>query len=101
MSTRPKDLTGWGFGRLTAIALLPPDRRASGRSMRQWKCLCSCGAVVIVRSANLLSGDSRSCGCLNRDKLHAKYNTGHYLYPVWGSMKDRCTNPNNSNWKHY
>lgn len=35
----------------------------------RWICRCDCGTIKIVSSNNLRSGSSKSCGCLNRDKL--------------------------------
>jgi len=60
-----KDITGQRFGRLVAIRPLP------GRLDRVvvWECLCDCGNPVEVRSTNLRSGITRSCGCLAIDDL--------------------------------
>jgi len=54
------DLTGRRFGRLTAI------RRAGTihRHWATWRCLCECGRRVTVRAWCLISGTTRSCGCL-------------------------------------
>lgn len=34
-----------------------------------WKCLCDCGVVKIVNGANLRSGHTRSCGCLQKETV--------------------------------
>lgn len=55
------DLKGKAFGYL--IALEPTDKRI-GRFII-WKCRCKCdGKIIEVSSANLVSGHTRSCGCL-------------------------------------
>ncbi len=64
-----KDLTGMTFGRLTVLGFdhkNPVDRCA------YWKCQCSCQnkTIVVVKSSNLLNGNSKSCGCLQKDKMH-------------------------------
>jgi len=59
-----KDLTGQRFGRLTVIEL--SDKR-SGRNV-VWRCKCDCGNEVYVRSANLVTEDTKSCGCLQKEK---------------------------------
>lgn len=57
-----KDLTGMQFGRLTAMERLPEKKGSS----YLWLCQCSCGNTVKVRTAALLSGNTKSCGCLKR-----------------------------------
>lgn len=52
------DLTGQLFGDLKAIKYL-------GKSM--WECKCSCGAIVNIRSDNLLSSEITCC---NNKNLH-------------------------------
>lgn len=54
-----KDLTNQRFGKLTAIE--PTKERLNGQVV--WKCLCDCGNEAYVRSYNLVSGSSQSCGC--------------------------------------
>jgi hypothetical protein len=60
-----RDLTGDIFGRLTVerqyIRLTVCDE---GRTESLWLCKCLCGAEHIARMKNLLSGGTRSCGCL-------------------------------------
>ena len=54
------DRTGQKFGKLTVIAR---DLTASiGNAV--WICQCDCGRSVTVRSNNLVSGNTRSCGCV-------------------------------------
>jgi 5-methylcytosine-specific restriction endonuclease McrA len=57
------DLTGRIFGRLTAIE----DTGERYRGAIMWLCICSCGAKTRVRSKNLLSGKTKSCGCLQKE----------------------------------
>lgn len=48
------------FGRLTVIELIAVnDHRQS-----VYHCVCRCGAQVAVTHTNLVSGNTRSCGCL-------------------------------------
>jgi hypothetical protein len=39
----------------------------------RWICRCDCGSMINVRSWHLLSGDSRSCGCLNKKLVTARF----------------------------
>jgi hypothetical protein len=34
---------------------------------RVWKCLCDCGRECVARQDKLLSGRTKSCGCLNAE----------------------------------
>lgn len=55
------NLTGRTFGRLTVLA---PIDVIVDRGRTLYECRCECGKTVITRRDNLLSGDTRSCGCL-------------------------------------
>jgi hypothetical protein len=55
----PLDLTDRPFDDLTARRLEGRDKK--GR--RLWLCDCKCGGTAIVAAGNLLSGNTRSCGC--------------------------------------
>ena len=64
--TKRADLTGRRYGKLTAVKYIG-DRR--------WECKCDCGNVVAVRTSNLTSGHTTSCGCnklLNDKRVGAK-----------------------------
>lgn len=52
----PTDIVGRTFDRLTVVAL-------ATRNPVRWQCQCSCGGSVIARTANLTTGNTRSCGC--------------------------------------
>ena len=67
-----KNLTGKNFGRLTALSLEPEGimtdiRGIQHPSRRAWICRCSCGTELKVRADRLLSGKTKSCGCLLTD----------------------------------
>jgi hypothetical protein len=65
--TKP-NLIGKIFGKLTVIS------KADEHKFHQqyWNCLCSCGVTTITTSAKLLSGHTKSCGCLHRKDLLGK-----------------------------
>lgn len=60
------DLTGQNFGKLTVIE--PAAQRDSIGSVR-WLCRCSCGSETVVSAYNLKSGNTRSCGCLKKERI--------------------------------
>ena len=58
------NLTGRTFGRLTVLA--PVDLKLDhGKTL--YECRCECGKTIITRRDSLLSGDTKSCGCLKND----------------------------------
>lgn len=57
-----KDLTGQTFGRLTVVSRIRSDRHGN----IIWNCICECGTEKGILRQSLLSGRTRSCGCLNR-----------------------------------
>lgn len=60
-----RDITGQRFTRLVALERL---NRKRGSSFL-WRCQCDCGKIVEVSSNSLLSGNTRSCGCLRSDSI--------------------------------
>lgn len=59
-----KDLAGQRFGRL--VVLQPTEERASNGSVK-WLCSCDCGNTTVVKTTNLRSGNTQSCGCLAKE----------------------------------
>lgn len=70
-----------------------------------WNCICDCGNTTTVMASNLLRGNSRSCGCKNREELIAlstTHNQRHTrLYGVWTNIKSRCYNANSTSYSKY
>lgn len=58
------NLFGKKFGKLTVIKEVPSIREKSGQIRTAWLCKCECGNEVIVKTINLQSGDTKSCGCI-------------------------------------
>lgn len=56
-----KDLTNQKFGKLTALY------RLENISPPMWHCLCDCGNEIDVRSIELTSNNTISCGCKRKD----------------------------------
>lgn len=59
-----RDLSGVRYGRLVVLKHLP-DRTTDGKIL--WQCLCDCGTIKNVRGSSLKRGDTKSCGCLQRE----------------------------------
>ena len=73
-----KDITGQRFGRLVALERLNKKRGSSF----MWRCQCDCGKIVETSANSLLSGNTRSCGCLRIEAIK-RTNAKH------GSVADR------------
>lgn len=64
-----KDLTGKVFGKLKVIKPAPkPDKVLTKERSIFWFCECECGNSQVVRSRELIVGDTTSCGCLRTRK---------------------------------
>jgi hypothetical protein len=69
-----KDITGQKFGRLTAIERVEDYVfPKSGCHLSKWRCKCECGKEVDVAISSLKNGNTKSCGCLQKE-LHRKTN---------------------------
>lgn len=96
-----KDISGQRFGKLKVIEFYGNSER--GNAM--WKCQCDCGNVVICNGGNLRNGNTKSCGCITRNKTierstkHGK--SGSQLYRVYNHMKGRCYTETDSAYKDY
>ena len=95
------DLNGMTFERLTVIG---EGGRTKDRHIL-WECRCECGNIVNVSSRDLVTGHTKSCGCLQKDTIKTiRIKHGDRdarLYSVWKSMKKRCENPNCKSYKWY
>lgn len=88
------------FGRLLVV------REGNRRGYkRYWVCMCDCGNETEVYQNSLKNGDTKSCGCYNKDKASARRTTHGMstskIYRVWAGMIKRCTNPNDSHYIDY
>ena len=93
---------GEKFGRLEVISSCGQDKYRH----EIWLCKCQCGNYTKVRNSNLLSGGTKSCGCLeqeNRKSIHIIHgdSKGSKLYKVWHSMICRCELQKDTGYKHY
>ena len=95
------NLTGLRFGRLTILKR--ENNSPSGQPM--WLCLCECGKKKIIQGYHIRSGNTRSCGCLQKE-IASMIKTQHgygktKIYKVWTIMIQRCVNTNNKEYHNY
>ena len=57
------------YGRLTIIEEVEPYIRPSGCKVRVFKCKCDCGNPTVVDLNSLRSGNTASCGCLQKQRV--------------------------------
>lgn len=58
------DLTGQKFAKLIVMKRVESDKRGGAA----WLCKCECGNETIVLSNSLRRGNTKSCGCLLKEK---------------------------------
>jgi hypothetical protein len=65
-----RNLIGEVFGRLTVIKQVDDYIDPSGKHFARWLCKCSCGddKYIEVTGTHLIGNQTRSCGCLKREK---------------------------------
>lgn len=96
---RGHDLTRRRFGRLTATHFYFYHRE---RRARIWVCQCDCGNSHFVPAFDLLTGHTRSCGCLRPQAIRRNNGaTQHWLYGRWNAMRQRCSNANHVSFEFY
>lgn len=93
-------IEGRKFGRLQAIT----DRVVlDGKG--QVQCRCKCGIVGWFDVSKLMSGHTKSCGCLQRERAReANLTHGHHgtsTWRCWSAMRSRCFNPKASHFERY
>lgn len=104
-----RDISWQRFGRLVAVKIAD-----NALKRRYWECKCDCGNYCVVRQDQLVTGKTKSCGCLltehnarlaqqavirkqklreasaPRRELHDMITENHRLYNIWCGMKSRC-----------
>lgn len=83
---------------LTAISL---NGRINNRTY--WNCICSCGGNKVADYWNLVSGRTKSCGCLRGSGLYMKKYPHLYTKErvAWKSMRARCLTKTHRQYKQY
>lgn len=95
-----KDITGQRFGRLTAIGPVGKNKKGV-----VWLCRCDCGNTVTPLTNHLASGNTKSCGCLQKE-IAVRRNTTHGMtkhpiHQIWISIIQRCANPKDRSYANY
>lgn len=70
-SIKFKDLTGQKFGKLTVLHRANDRIDPNGEHKTVWHCKCDCGNEKDITRSALISGASRSCGCLKTENVRS------------------------------
>jgi len=96
-----KKFKGRRFERLRVVG--DSGQRQGNRIL--WSCRCKCGEMCLVTRSSLVTGNTRSCGCLRRDVARQRRTThgeaATPLYWVYRGMRDRCSNPKHKSYATY
>lgn len=100
-----RNLVGEKFGRLNVVRFAGKRINSLGYPVWFWECKCDCGNMVFARGTSIACGESKSCGCFQRDDA-SRVHTIHGLsnspeYKTWTAIRDRCFNPNTEFWRYY
>jgi hypothetical protein len=96
-----KNMVGQRFTRLVVLSY-----HGQRRKNAEWLCSCDCepGKTTLALRCTLISGDKKSCGCLNREyKASLVTHGGTYtdIFGIWTGIKTRCLNPNCPGYARY
>lgn len=99
--SKPIELTGKKFGRLTPLSIAGKSKRGCNL----WECMCDCGNMTTLSASEIHKGITLSCGCLRNEMTSKRFST-HRLckseeYKSWRSMKGRCLDPNSNRYSKY
>lgn len=94
--------------RWTILSEAEPTTDGNGWKRRQVMCRCKCGTTRIVNRSDVVTGHSKSCGCLQREKAAQSGKrkathglTGSRTYESWSRMKQRCNNQKDPSYCEY
>jgi hypothetical protein len=113
--TKRPDLSNRKFGRLTVIRQSAPLLTPSGYTKKRWACACECGGLAVVQTGKLLSGYTKSCGCLraiNRPPVpkrpfglpsprRIRGEASKKVFDAWRAMVARCDLPHHPKYQDY
>jgi hypothetical protein len=91
--SKPIDLAGQKFGRLTVI------ERSGPKSL--WRVRCECGTIKNLYIQNLKRTPGVSCGCFRSESKRTHGGSHTPEYNCWRAMIVRCTSPNCRSWPNY
>jgi hypothetical protein len=103
------DIVGTKHNRLTILGETDAYITPSGNKYRAVLVECICGVIKKAGMSAVISGNTKSCGCLDKQAASnrlKKRMTTHGMkksseYNSWKGMKMRCVNQNDTSYKNY
>lgn len=103
-----QDLKGKNFHFLNVVSRSATKTTSGGTPQTMWLCVCKCGNSLNVRTIHLKSGNTKSCGCLQREVAaqNGRDSATHglkfnYIYGLWSGLKSRCENKHDKAYSRY
>lgn len=101
-----ENYAGKRFGSLVVVGPAAPYITPKGKAYARLMCKCDCGTICTKDKNHVVSGRTRSCGCLHyrSGSEHCNYKHGQYksrLYRIWQGMKHRCYCNTAEDWELY
>ena len=100
-----KNRVGEKYGRLTIISF----DKIVDKKKYYWNCQCECDNIKSIIYISLITGTTKSCGCLNKELMKDRFKTHGYTsnhkklseYYVWQNMINRCYRVKDKNYHRY
>lgn len=75
---KSKQRIGTAYGKLKILEYAYSTRAADGQLIPFYECACDCGGKITLRINNIVSGNTKSCGCLRRGPRNFKTRRKEY-----------------------
>lgn len=83
--------------RFNHLVISGEGEQVSGR--RMFRCQCDCGAIKTIRMDSVMSGHTKSCGCILDNSIHGMSGDSEYI--CWQKIKQRCLDSNHKMYSKY
>lgn len=87
---------GQKLGKLTIL-----DKFTDEKGVAMFKCKCDCGKIANLRYSNVISGNTKSCGCSQFNKVPIHGMAGTKFYQRYDSMKRKCYKKSDRNYRSF
>jgi hypothetical protein len=99
------ELLNHRFERLVVLSIHKASDVGKNRKDYFAKCKCDCGSERYVRIYSLKTGETKSCGCLQRDTTRVTFqkhgDCKSRLYKLWHGMLTRCRDMTGQYYQRY